>query len=175
MYCQHTMPHIPGPYIGMFHLYVPLPSCFRTELMLSCSWGSHVNVAFVLGWFFYVVFSDPGEVTKENVKFYLSKYHFDNVLYERVACKTCLIIRYFHPTILCLLPPPTPSRKPGLGLFGNQLCLPHPFSFPKNLVLPFSVILMGESKPVLCRLLNPVGSLVRSFFFSGPVSFFLML
>jgi len=76
VYCQHTMPHIPGPYIGMFHF-----------------WGSHVNVAFVLGWFFYVVFSDPGEVTKENVKFYLSKYHFDNVLYERVACKTCLIIR----------------------------------------------------------------------------------
>jgi len=70
------MHHVPGPFLGVAHKYI-----------------FHIFVWCVLGWFAHVCMSDPGTITKENLKFHLSKYPFDGLLYDPKECTTCKIIR----------------------------------------------------------------------------------
>ncbi|KAL5712749.1 protein S-acyltransferase [Ranunculus cassubicifolius] len=71
---QSSFPYIPGYYLSEVH---------RLTSFLA------VGVGLLL--FLLTSFSDPGTVKVENVSQYLSAYPYDNIIYHKKECSTCLI------------------------------------------------------------------------------------
>eukprot|EP01130_Rhizamoeba_saxonica_P007075 TRINITY_DN2834_c0_g1_i3.p1 TRINITY_DN2834_c0_g1~~TRINITY_DN2834_c0_g1_i3.p1 ORF type:complete len:294 (-),score=41.62 TRINITY_DN2834_c0_g1_i3:27-908(-) len=74
--CIYTLPDVPGPYISKYHLHF-----------------FHLYVWLTVVWFISLTRSNPGVITKENVKVYSKHYAFDNQIYFPKYCTTCKIDR----------------------------------------------------------------------------------
>ncbi|KAL6051922.1 putative palmitoyltransferase zdhhc4 [Balamuthia mandrillaris] len=71
-----AFPFIPGPFIAGYH---------KTLSIFAVAW--------TLFSFIYCSFSDPGLITKTNLRLYREQFPFDNVLYHKRRCETCDIDR----------------------------------------------------------------------------------
>eukprot|EP01128_Nolandella_sp_AFSM9_P005678 TRINITY_DN2799_c0_g1_i1.p1 TRINITY_DN2799_c0_g1~~TRINITY_DN2799_c0_g1_i1.p1 ORF type:complete len:427 (+),score=79.57 TRINITY_DN2799_c0_g1_i1:37-1281(+) len=65
-------PLVPNSYVGAEHLVIP-----------------HVVIAICMGWFYYLLQSDPGVVTAESMELHSSKYHYESFLYGKRFCTEC--------------------------------------------------------------------------------------